>query len=74
MDTMNLSLDKSLLNKVRNYEDGDETEVFTYEIGKYFDYMDDWYTIGDTLCIVYDGVSPNKTAVKERIKVIADWV
>tara|TARA_R100000734_G_scaffold5879_1_gene5078 strand:+ start:987 stop:1235 length:249 start_codon:yes stop_codon:yes gene_type:complete len=76
MNHMEIKLTGTELDGVRMYDSNydNSLEVFTYEIGKYFDYMDDWYLISDTLHIYYTGKSVNQAAVMSRIKTLVSWI
>ena len=76
MNHMEIKLTGTELDGVRMYDSNydNSLEVFTYEIGKYFDYMDDWYLISDTLHIYYTGKSVNQATVMSRIKTLVSWI
>ena len=76
MNHMEIKLTGTELDGVRMYDSNydNSLEVFTYEIGKYFDYMDDWYLISDTLHIYYTGKSVSQAAVMSRIKTLVSWI
>jgi hypothetical protein len=76
MNKMKLKLTGSELESVYLYDSNydNSLEVFTYEIGKYFDHVDDWYLSGDTLHISYNGKSVGEEAVMARIKTLSSWM
>lgn len=55
-----------------NYDNS--TEVFTYEIGKYFDWLDGWKFADDTLTFTYTGRKPNEQSIRDRIATLAKWI
>lgn len=54
-------------------DDPSQTEVFTYEIGKYFDHIDDWNFDGNTLTISYRGSKPDISDLQDRIVTLCSW-
>lgn len=55
-----------------NYDNS--TEVFTYEIGKYFDWLDNWDFTDDTLTFTYTGSTPDEENLRDRIATLAKWI
>ena len=76
MNYMEIKLTGTELDGVRMYDSNydNSLEVFTYEIGKYFDYINDWYLTGDTLHICYTGETVGKAAVMSRIETLVSWM
>lgn len=53
--------------------DYSQADVFTYEIGKYFDWIDHWDYYNGTLTIRYSGAEPNLQHLTNRITTLCSW-